>query len=105
MRETEGGGDVGTGWGIPRVVEGRGRGGRRWANSPGPSREGSSLLSLLEEFPSGKDNFNHDRLDGTSLHRPGLVPFPGKGRGVKQPKALSGSLICSVIALLVDGKN
>ena len=94
---------MGTSWGIPRVVEGRGRGGRRWANSPGPGREGSDLLSLLEEFPSGKDNFNHDGLDGASLDSPGLVPFPGKGGGVKQTEAQSGSLICSIIALLVNG--
>jgi hypothetical protein len=103
MRKAQGGGGVGTSWGIPRIVESRGRQGRRGANSPGPGREGPDLLSLLKEFPSGKDNFDHDGLDGASLDSPGLVPFPGKGGGVKQTEALSGSLICSVVALLIYG--
>ena len=85
VRKTEGGGDVRTGWGVPRVVEDRRGGGRRRADSPGPSRKGSGLISLLEEFASGKDNFDHDGLNGTGLHRSGLVSFPGKSRWMKQP--------------------
>ena len=39
------------------------------------------------------------------MDSPGLVPFPGEGGRVEQPETLSGSLISSIVALLVGGKN
>ena len=36
---------------------------------------------------------------------PGLVPLPGKGGGVKQAEALSGSLVGPIVALFVGRKN
>jgi hypothetical protein len=96
---------VGTYWGVPRIVKGRrGRGGRR-ADGPSPSCEGSGLLSLLEKFTPGKDDFDHDGLDGTGLRRSGLVSFPGQGRGVEQAEPEGGSLIGSIIALFVNRED
>ena len=47
MGKTERGGGVGTIWGIPRIMKGRGERGGRRAGGPSPSYEGSSILSLL----------------------------------------------------------
>ena len=47
MGETKRGGGVGTSWGIPRIMKGRGERGGRRTSGPSPSCEGSGLLSLL----------------------------------------------------------
>jgi hypothetical protein len=39
------------------------------------------------------------------LDSPGLVPLPGKGGRVKQPEALSGSLVSPIVALFIGRKN
>ena len=82
--KTEGGENMGICWGVPRIVKSRRGEGGRWADGPSPSCKGSGLLSLLEKFTPGEDDFNHDGLDGTGLRRSGLVSFPGQGRGVEQ---------------------
>jgi len=47
MGKTGRGGGVGTSWGIPRIMKGRGERGGRRAGGPSPSYEGSGILSLL----------------------------------------------------------
>ena len=105
MGETERGGDMGPNWGVPGITKSRGKRGGGRAGSPSSSCESASLLSLLQERTPGKDDLNHNSLDGAGLRRPGLVSLPGQGRRVKQAKPEGGSLVGPIIALFINGKD
>ena len=105
MGKTERGGDMGTSWGVPGITKSRGERGGGRAGSPSSSCEGASLLSLLQERTPGKDDLNHNSLDGAGLRRPGLVSLPGEGRRVKQTEPEGSSLIGPIIALFINGKD
>ena len=105
MGKTERGGDMGTSWGIPGITKSRGERGGGRAGSPSSSCESASLLSLLQERTPGKDDLNHNSLDGAGLRRPGVVSLPGEGRRVKQTEPEGSSLVGPIIALFINGKD
>jgi hypothetical protein len=105
MGKTERGGDMGTSWGVPGITKSRGERGGGRAGSPSSSCESASLLSLLQERTPGKDDLNHNSLDGAGLRRSGLVSLPGEGRGVKQAKPEGSGFVGPIIALFINRED